>query len=76
MVPPRERARSRRAAKAFFNLLGVALGVKSALPHLKQAGGGAVVITASLLALVGDPDMPAYGAMKGGLLAGLLAKIY
>lgn len=51
------------------NLLGVALGVKSALPHMVERGGGAVVITASLLGMVGDPDMPAYGAMKGGLRA-------
>lgn len=51
------------------NLLGVALGVKSALPHLIERGGGSVVITSSLLGMVGDPDMPAYGAMKGGLRA-------
>lgn len=51
------------------NLLGVALGVKAALPRLIENGGGSVVITSSLLGMVGDPDMPAYGAMKGGLRA-------
>jgi NAD(P)-dependent dehydrogenase (short-subunit alcohol dehydrogenase family) len=51
------------------NLLGVGLGVAAALPALRARGGGSVVITASLLGLVGDPDMPAYGAMKGGLRA-------
>lgn len=51
------------------NLLGASLGIKHALPHLIENGGGSVVITASLLGLVGDPDMPAYGAMKGGLTA-------
>lgn len=51
------------------NLLGTSLGIKFALPHLAENGGGSVVITASLLGLVGDADMPAYGAMKGGLIA-------
>lgn len=49
------------------NLRGVYLGIQQALPRLRQRGGGAVVVTASLLGIVGDPDMPAYGAMKGGL---------
>lgn len=51
------------------NLRGVAFGVDAALPAMRSRGGGAVVITASLLGIVGDPDLPAYGAMKGGLLA-------
>lgn len=51
------------------NLRGVYLGIKEALPHLRARGGGSVIVTASLLGIVGDPDMPAYGAMKGGLRA-------
>jgi len=51
------------------NLRGVYLGIREALPHLRARGGGSIIITASLLGIVGDPDMPAYGAMKGGLLA-------
>ncbi len=51
------------------NLRGVFLGVQSALPALRSRGGGSLLITASLLGIVGDPDMPAYGAMKGGLRA-------
>jgi NAD(P)-dependent dehydrogenase (short-subunit alcohol dehydrogenase family) len=51
------------------NLLGVALGIKAALPQLVTRGGGAVIITSSLCAFVGDPEMPVYGAMKGGLRA-------
>jgi NAD(P)-dependent dehydrogenase (short-subunit alcohol dehydrogenase family) len=51
------------------NLRGVFLGVQAALPALRSRGGGSIVITASALGLVGDPDMPAYGAMKGGLRA-------
>ncbi|GAA3201077.1 SDR family NAD(P)-dependent oxidoreductase [Nonomuraea roseoviolacea] len=49
------------------NLRGVYLGVQAVLPALRHRGGGSIVITASLLGIVGDPDMPAYGAMKGGL---------
>ncbi|ADB52863.1 SDR family NAD(P)-dependent oxidoreductase [Conexibacter woesei] len=51
------------------NLRGVAWGIEAALPALSERGGGSIVITASLLGIVGDPDMPAYGAMKGGLRA-------
>ena len=51
------------------NLRGVYLGIQQALPRLRERGGGAVIITASLLGIVGDPDLPAYGAMKGALRA-------
>ncbi|WP_090934174.1 SDR family NAD(P)-dependent oxidoreductase [Nonomuraea jiangxiensis] len=50
-----------------LNLKGVYLGIKEVLPVMRAAGGGSVVITASVLGLVGDPDLPAYGATKGGL---------
>jgi NAD(P)-dependent dehydrogenase (short-subunit alcohol dehydrogenase family) len=49
------------------NLRGVFLGCKHAVPALRRQGGGAIVITASLLGIVGDPDLSVYGAMKGGL---------
>src|SRR5579859_7827654 len=45
------------------NLRGVYLGLRHALPRLRERGGGSVIITASLLGIVGDPDLPAYGAM-------------
>lgn len=51
------------------NLLGPALGVKAVLPQLQSRGGGSVIITGSLLGFAGDPEMPVYGAMKGGLRA-------
>lgn len=51
------------------NLRGVYLGIRRALPHLRERGGGSIIITASVLGLVGDPDLPAYGAMKGGVRA-------
>jgi len=51
------------------NLKGVFLGVKAALPSLRRAGGGSIILLASVLGIVGDPVLPAYGAAKGGLRA-------
>jgi NAD(P)-dependent dehydrogenase (short-subunit alcohol dehydrogenase family) len=51
------------------NLRGIYLGIKACVPHLRARRGGAIVITASVLGIVGDPDLPAYGATKGGLRA-------
>jgi len=51
------------------NLYGAAAGLHAAIPELRKRGGGSLIVTASLLGIVGDPDLPAYGAMKGGLRA-------
>lgn len=51
------------------NLTGYALTTRSALPHLLENGGGAIVNTISGLVLNGDPRRPAYGASKGGVVA-------
>lgn len=51
------------------NQRSVASGIREAVPHLRQRGGGTILITASLLALTGDPDLPMYGATKGALRA-------
>ena len=51
------------------NLKGVYLGCKYVIPHMIAQGGGTIVNTSSALGLVGDPDLPAYGATKGGILA-------
>ncbi|MGI8696478.1 MAG: SDR family NAD(P)-dependent oxidoreductase [Mycobacteriales bacterium] len=51
------------------NLRGVFLGIKQALPCLRTRGGGTILLTASVLGIVGDADLPAYGAQKGGLRA-------
>ena len=50
------------------NLLGTALGVRSALPALRRRGGGAVVVTASLHGLAGEVDNCAYVATKHALV--------
>jgi NAD(P)-dependent dehydrogenase (short-subunit alcohol dehydrogenase family) len=51
------------------NLRGAYLGCKAALPRLVERGGGSLILTASVLGIVGDGDLAAYGAAKGGLRA-------
>ncbi|MCB4822319.1 SDR family NAD(P)-dependent oxidoreductase [Roseicella aerolata] len=41
---------------------------RAALPHLRRAGGGAIVNLASAAGLVPRPNYAAYGASKGGVL--------
>ncbi len=53
-----------------INLKGVFLGCKYGVPALRRAGGGAIINTASFVALLGaaTPQV-AYTASKGGVLA-------
>ena len=51
------------------NLRGVYLGCRAALPALLSRGGGSLILTSSVLGIVGDGDLAAYGAAKGGLRA-------
>lgn len=51
------------------NLKGAYLGCQAAIPSLISRGGGSLILTASVLGLVGDPELSAYGATKGGLRA-------
>jgi 3-oxoacyl-[acyl-carrier protein] reductase len=51
------------------NLLAAAHATHRAVPHLRAAGGGAVVNVSSRGAFRGEPDNPAYGASKAGLNA-------
>lgn len=51
------------------NLKGVFLGCKYAIPAMIRAGGGSIVNMASVLGFVGDPDLAAYCAAKGGVIA-------
>ncbi len=55
-------ARYRRAMGA--NLDGVVFGLHAALPALRDRGGGAIVVTASLAGLTGVADDPLYAANK------------
>jgi len=51
------------------NLKGVFLGCKFAIPAMIRSGGGSIVNMASILGFVGDSDLAAYCAMKGGVIA-------
>lgn len=42
---------------------------KIAIPHMKAAGGGVIVNTASIQSVVGLPGYAAYQAAKGGMMA-------
>jgi len=46
------------------NVRGVFLGLRHAIPALRKAGGGSIVITASLAGLRGTPKLSAYTASK------------
>lgn len=51
------------------NLKGTFLGMKYAIPAIRESGGGSVINMASIASLVGLPDRAAYCAAKGGILA-------
>jgi 3-oxoacyl-[acyl-carrier protein] reductase len=50
-----------------INLMGAANATFAAIPHLIEAGGGAVVNVSSRGAFRGERNCPAYGASKAGL---------
>ena len=49
------------------NVVGTAMLLKAVLPHLLQRGAGAIVLTSSDAAVVGEPERPAYAASKAGV---------
>ena len=51
------------------NVTGTLLCTQAALPHLRAAGGGAIVNQSSVAALVGIPGLAAYSAAKGAVVA-------
>jgi SDR family mycofactocin-dependent oxidoreductase len=50
------------------NLTGVWHAAKAAIPHLRAAGGGAIIITSSALGLEGRPNVGHYVSAKHGLV--------
>lgn len=52
-----------------INLKSVFLMSKPAIPELLRAGGGAIVNTGTLAAVIGRPGSVAYGASKSGVLS-------
>src|SRR5260370_14562033 len=57
------------------NLDGVFLSVKYAVPAMRRAGGGSIIITSSVAGLRGSAGLAGYCATKGGarLLANTVA---
>jgi NAD(P)-dependent dehydrogenase (short-subunit alcohol dehydrogenase family) len=51
------------------NLIGHALLMKAAIPHMVKAGGGSIVVISSGASYLGLDYMPAYAASKAGLSA-------
>jgi NAD(P)-dependent dehydrogenase (short-subunit alcohol dehydrogenase family) len=51
------------------NVIGHALLIKAAIPHLRATGSGAIVTITSGAAYAGNAFMPAYGASKAALHA-------
>ena len=52
-----------------IDLFGVVYGVQAARPAIRRAGGGAMVVTASLAGLSPMAGDPAYSVAKGGAIA-------
>ena len=51
-----------------INLTGVWHAAKAAIPHLRAAGGGAIILTSSTLGLEGMPNVGHYVAAKHGVV--------
>ncbi len=51
-----------------INLTGVWLTAKVAIPHLKAAGGGSIIITSSVAGLKAHPNVAHYVAAKHGVV--------
>ncbi len=49
------------------NLIGTVALIKAALPQMLEQAGGAIVLTSSDAAAVGEPERPAYAASKAGV---------
>ena len=50
------------------NVRGVWLGLKYAVPVMRERGGGSIVITSSTAGIGGTPEMCAYGASKHAVI--------
>jgi len=49
------------------NLDGVFMGTRSAVAAMKDTGGGSIINLSSIEGLIGDADLAAYNASKGGV---------
>lgn len=67
MSPPEAANVDRLAANLDVNLYGVVRLCNAVLPTMRAAGGGRIVVTSSIVGLVGFPMMPVYVATKFAL---------
>jgi NAD(P)-dependent dehydrogenase (short-subunit alcohol dehydrogenase family) len=51
------------------NLRGFVVSCQAAIPRMLRRGGGAIIMTSSGAAFIGEPVRPAYAASKAGILA-------
>lgn len=51
------------------NLTGAYLSVRAVLPQMREQRSGSIILQASLAGLRGIPNIPAYAAAKGGVVA-------
>jgi NAD(P)-dependent dehydrogenase (short-subunit alcohol dehydrogenase family) len=49
------------------NVVGALITIKHAVPHLARRGGGSIIITSSVGAIIGNPEAVAYTASKHAL---------
>ncbi|MFJ4897245.1 SDR family NAD(P)-dependent oxidoreductase [Streptomyces sp. NPDC088727] len=52
-----------------LNMRSTLLGSRHAIPHMIRAGGGSIINTASVAALVGDVLQTSYGAVKAAVVS-------
>jgi len=57
------------AAILRVNLIGPAVAIKHAAPHIKARGGGSIICTASVAGLRSGAGGPAYSASKAGVIS-------
>jgi NAD(P)-dependent dehydrogenase (short-subunit alcohol dehydrogenase family) len=55
------------------NVVGMARVMRAALPHLRRSPSASVVLTSSVVAVIGVPDRALYSASKGAVLSLALA---
>lgn len=55
------------------DLFGTFLGCRFAIPHLERSGGGSIINTTSIRAMIGTAGADAYSSAKGGVRALTLA---